>query len=668
MMNAEEIADRLGGAKKSGRGWMVRCPCHEDRTASLSIGDGDNGSPVVKCFAGCGQADVIGELKKRGLWPSKSNGFDGHQRKKQIAAYPYTNEEGQLLYEVIRYQPKAFSQRRPNGNGWVWSVQGIRRVPYRLPELVEAISEERLIFVVEGEKDCDNLADLGIPASTNAGGAGKWSDELAVWFAGADVVVIPDREEPGRRHAEQVAGSLNGVARRVRVLELPVKDVSDWIEAGGTSEELYKLAEAAPVWKPGTDQVNEKPKSNSTTFWHGETVAANNQWLVKGLLPLIGIALLSAQWGMLKTFTLLDLAASLITGNTFAHHRVMQQGGVLILAAEGASTLSKRLRGLTAAGKLPEEPQPLAWVSTFPSLLATGAYAELEKMIVEIERGMREKWQVPLVAIAIDTLVAAANFKDESDAAQGQAAMNILSLLAKRFKCCVLAIDHFGKTVETGTRGTSAKEGAADAVLALLGERTISGKVSNSRLAIRKMRDGESGKEISFTPREIKLGVDRDGDEITTLTIDWQTGPGEQKPKSKRRWSKALQTLRRSLETALAEHGQVTRPFGSEGPQVRATDRESLRSEFYKSANIDSETEEKKAEAKKKAFNRALNSALADELIGIRELGGVTLIWLVAPEDESSVVNTTDAEPDWSELNGTGVKADPTPGAGTYST
>jgi hypothetical protein len=249
---------------------------------------------------------------------------------------------------------------------------------------------------------------------------------------------------------------------------------SDFIPRNGFREYPKFAHERA---REERDRGLGKPKSNSVT-WHGETSTADTQWLVKGLLPLIGIALLSAQWGMLKTFCMLDLAAALITGENFANHRVVKQGGVLILAAEGASTLPKRLRGLGAAGKLPEEPQPLAWVSTFPPLLQAGAYVELEKMVVEIERKMLTKWGVPLVLIAIDTLVAAANFKDESDAAQGQMAMNVLGRLSKRFKCCVLGLDHFGKVIETGTRGTSAKEGAADAVLALLGERTLSGKVS----------------------------------------------------------------------------------------------------------------------------------------------------------------------------------------------
>lgn len=224
---AEILAKALGGTT-SGTGWMAKCPCHDDSTASLSIGDGKNGAVVVHCHAGCTQDDVIGALKARDLWPSGDSG----QMRRQVAAYAYTDEAGTALFEVVRFEPKTFRQRRRDDQGrTIWNMQGVRQVPYRLPELLEAIADERLLFVVEGEKDVDNLAELGIPATTNAMGAGKWRDELAEHFRGADVVVLPDNDEPGRAHARDVATKLNGIAKRVRILELPdlplKGDVSD---------------------------------------------------------------------------------------------------------------------------------------------------------------------------------------------------------------------------------------------------------------------------------------------------------------------------------------------------------------------------------------------------------------------------------------------------------
>jgi hypothetical protein len=167
------------------------------------------------------------------------------------------DETGNLLFQVVRFNPKGFQQRRPKSDGnWVWSVKGIRAIPYRLPEL---LADKTLpVVVVEGEKDVDSLAAWGIPATCNAGGAGKWTPDHAAFLAGRDVAIIPDNDEAGQNHALQVARSLHGVAASVRVVtlpNLPLKgDVSDWIAAGGTLDELVNLMTAAPLRDPAVDE------------------------------------------------------------------------------------------------------------------------------------------------------------------------------------------------------------------------------------------------------------------------------------------------------------------------------------------------------------------------------------------------------------------------------
>jgi len=105
---------------------------------------------------------------------------------------------GELLFQVVRYEPKTFRQRRPNGKGgWHWSMKGVRRVPYRLPELMEAVTLKQTIFIAEGEKAVDTLANLGVPATCSPGGAEKWLNEYSEHLAGADVVILPDNDEPG---------------------------------------------------------------------------------------------------------------------------------------------------------------------------------------------------------------------------------------------------------------------------------------------------------------------------------------------------------------------------------------------------------------------------------------------------------------------------------------
>ncbi len=181
------------------------------------------------------------------------------------AAYEYRDENGNLLYQVCRYPRKQFLQRRPNGaGGWVWNLRGVPRVLYRLPELLA--SPDAVVYVTEGEKDADRLAREGLIATTNSGGAGKWRKEYGEALQGRDVVILPDNDDPGRKHAQQVARSLHGVARSVKVIELPglpeKGDVSDWSAAGHTAAELELIAEAVPVWEPPAKSAKKRPAEN----------------------------------------------------------------------------------------------------------------------------------------------------------------------------------------------------------------------------------------------------------------------------------------------------------------------------------------------------------------------------------------------------------------------
>ena len=182
-----------------------------------------------------------------------------------VATYDYRDERGELLFQVVRFDPKDFRQRRPDGSGgWIWQVKGTRQVPHRLPEL-NAAAPDALVYIPEGEKDVGKVAKLGLVATCNPGGAAKsctdgkpgkpkWRPELNQFFRGRDVVVLPDNDDAGRDHARAVAANLAPVAARVRILELPglksKGDVSDWLDAGGTREELEGLAAEAPDFQP----------------------------------------------------------------------------------------------------------------------------------------------------------------------------------------------------------------------------------------------------------------------------------------------------------------------------------------------------------------------------------------------------------------------------------
>ncbi len=190
--------------------------------------------------------------------PATTNG-----KPRIVATYDYRDEQAKLLYQVARFDPKDFRQRRlkPDG-GWEWSVKGVRQVPYRLPELLAAPAGGRVV-IVEGEKDVDRLTKLGIVATTNSGGAGKWRPECAEYFRGLEAVIHPDNDAAGRKHVQQVAESLYGIAASIKVVELPgvpeKGDISDWLDHGGTKNKLAELVKAAPEWKPPPADKGLKP-------------------------------------------------------------------------------------------------------------------------------------------------------------------------------------------------------------------------------------------------------------------------------------------------------------------------------------------------------------------------------------------------------------------------
>lgn len=251
--------------RRSGAGWSARCPAHPDKNPSLSVREAEDGRVLLKCHRECEQ-DLVRSalgLSWSDLFADEGSSLKGHHRGQVSATYDYVNEAGALLFQAVRYcAPKAFRQRRPDGRGgWIGTLEGVRRVLYRLPEVVEGVRAGRWIVITEGEKDADRLASLGFVATTSPMGAGKWRNEYAESLRDAKVAFLPDNDEPGREHAEQGARSVFPRARKVVVLELdglPEKgDVSDWLDQGHTAEELKALIQSAPSWEQTETEVIE---------------------------------------------------------------------------------------------------------------------------------------------------------------------------------------------------------------------------------------------------------------------------------------------------------------------------------------------------------------------------------------------------------------------------
>jgi hypothetical protein len=260
------ITSKTGRAPVGGTGqWKSLCPAHDDTNPSLSIAETPDGTALVHCYAGCSQDAIVAAmgLRKEELFPPKADAPPKPDLKRhEKEAYDYLDEGGNLLFQVVRFEPKDFRQRRPDPEKpgkWVWSIKGVRRVLYRLPDIIKAMLHSDIIFMGEGEKDVMSLVSLGLCATCNSGGAGKWLSSYTDTLSGADVILIADKDGPGRNHAAIVLKALTGRAKSVKVIELPdragfaVKDAADWVAAGGTSAELMELVQSAPLWVPPLD-------------------------------------------------------------------------------------------------------------------------------------------------------------------------------------------------------------------------------------------------------------------------------------------------------------------------------------------------------------------------------------------------------------------------------
>lgn len=240
-MSAERIAKGLQKARKSGKGWVANCPAHDDKNPSLSLADAGD-KVLVKCFAGCDQAAVVDALKNLGLWPEREQ-----QPEVIEAIYNYTDEHGDMLYQIVRKPGKRFLQRYPDSAGdWSWKKHP-RQVLYHLPEVLEA----PIVFCCEGEKDCETLRSHGFVGTTNAGGAkAPWLPEFTAALAGREVILIPDRDGPGYARVKRIAKALLGKVTRLVYLELEgdgIKDVTDWFNAGHSELELIAQLDGEEV-------------------------------------------------------------------------------------------------------------------------------------------------------------------------------------------------------------------------------------------------------------------------------------------------------------------------------------------------------------------------------------------------------------------------------------
>ena len=322
----QEVLRYFDGVKKCGESqYMARCPCHDDRKQSLSIGRGEKGV-VMRCQAGCSTRDIIARvgLKPRDLF------YDSQEKPKEkrriVATYDYPGG-----VQKIRYSDKSFSWRQPDGKGgWIWNRNGISPSLYIAGELSDGIA------VVEGEKDADNLHRLGWDAVSGADGAGpgKWKPEYTEQLKGLSVCIFQDNDDVGKAYAQETAAALHNVCKRVFLFDLskvwpdiPLHgDVSDLIEKFGDEkacEMIAQLATSTPEWEP----PKEPDIFDSFGFYSVPDLTPEEkkppEFIVDGMIP-CGMTFLSGAPKIRKSFMALQIASAVATGSPFLSHNTTQ--------------------------------------------------------------------------------------------------------------------------------------------------------------------------------------------------------------------------------------------------------------------------------------------------------------------------------------------------------
>ncbi len=412
------------------------------RCHGFSSADGEWVHCAREEFAGALSPNDNGLFTHRMAGPCNCGQQHGRAREQRSGAaepeavYPYRDESGQALFEVVRFPGKQFRQRRMNGHGaYAWGIGDTRRVLYRLPELLEA-SSDRPVFVVEGEKDVDCLLRRGLVATCNPHGAGKWSrvaEQASSVLKGRDVVVISDRDEAGRRHAQDVAASL-GCARSLRVVEFDqAKDASEFFLTGGTVEELNRLVEASP--KLG-------PKDTRKEKWLDWSVLAMADlapmpWIAEDLQ--LGPGRPCGLWGYGgsgKSWIAQALGVSVAAGVKFLDRFPVRQGRVAHISYElGMRAIAKRYRRL-ANGLLiePSQIEDRLVALVHPSVYLNSQHAEawLRHELMGID------------FCIIDSLRRALPGADENDSAISNY-LDVLSRISDSMGITFLVIHHSGK-------------------------------------------------------------------------------------------------------------------------------------------------------------------------------------------------------------------------------
>lgn len=534
--------------------------------------------------------------------PEERRPVQAEEPQRITATYDYIDENGEVLFQVVRYAPKkTFRQRRPDGSGWSWSVKDVRQVPYRLPELLKA-KPARVVFVTEGEKDADNLAALGVLATCNAGGSGKWPESFGQHFAGRDVVILPDNDAAGAKHAQFVAASLLPVAKRVRILPLPdlqaKGDVSDWIAAGGTKAALVALAEQAPDYAP----VSEHPPSRfGAIHWSDlDLVEARTDWVTEDLLFAGDHGMVYGGSGSGKSFLCCDWGLSISRGVPFLGKRT-EQGGVIYQAGEGGKGLVKRLKAYRQHHNVYGRDLPFVLLPERVDLFGDGE--SLEAFIAEC-LALKAAMPCPLRVVFIDTFATASAGANENDSADVGRLLLAGERIARETGAALIWVHHKNAAGDR-ERGHTSLRANLDAAIEVV--RDDDSPRRTARLS--KIKDGEDGLVLSFELTKVTIGEDAHGKPITSCVVTPAKTPVSEAAGYK--LAPGHRKYLRALEMAIARRGGLVPP--GDGVPDRQV---GVAWSNFRQVYIDANGQDKNEQAMRQALSRD-----GDRLVEMRLIG-----------------------------------------------
>lgn len=427
-------------------------------------------------------------------------------------AYDYCDEYGSVSYQVQRFEPKRFIQRSYVDGSWKegrGAMDDVMPLPYHLPEIID--SGDRVVFIVEGEKCVEALREYKCIATCNHGGANNWKPALNPWFGDKNVVLLPDNDEAGSRHADKVAANIGGLVASIKRIDLPglppKGDICDWLKAGNTMALLKKLVDAAPEYVvPEVDPEPEETEEDVFELYTLRELRAMPpiDWVVEGLLTRHGFSVLYGEPGSGKSFAALDIALSVANGLPWQGKYPTTQGSVLYIAGEGVGGLGKRIKGWEAWNGLMGVDAPFY---VLPTAVRFREHEEVQKLARTID-SLKQNFSL----VIVDTVARALLGGDENSATDMGLFIDACDYIKKYANCALLAIHHSGKDVARGLRGSTALLGGVDA--------SIRVKHDNNQMdmQVEKQKDAEPVQDLVLDMIEVAM-ID-DGTIVLQLSED----------------------------------------------------------------------------------------------------------------------------------------------------